>query len=78
VPAGRLRAEVMDLARVITHNAPLTVAASKAAIAEARQPAEQRHTARIAAMVEACFRSEDYEEGQAAFAAKRAPRFTGK
>jgi hypothetical protein len=28
-------------------------------------------------MVEACFRSKDYLEGQAAFAEKRLPRFRG-
>lgn len=78
VPADQLRTEVMDLARAITQNAPLTIAACKAAIAQTRQPGGQRDTTRIAAMVEACFRSEDYREGQAAFAAKRIPRFTGK
>jgi enoyl-CoA hydratase len=77
VPAAQLRTEVMDLARVISRNAPLTVAACKVAIAQAQLPPERRDTARVAAMVEACFRSDDYREGQAAFAAKRQPRFTG-
>ena len=34
--------------------------------------------ARVEAMVEACFRSEDYREGQRAFAEKRPPSFTGR
>jgi enoyl-CoA hydratase/carnithine racemase len=78
VPADELRATVMDLARAITDNAPLTVAACKVAIAQTQQTPERRDTARLADMVEACFRSQDYREGQAAFLAKRAPRFEGR
>jgi enoyl-CoA hydratase len=72
-----LKREVLDLAADIAGNAPLTVAAAKAAIREAGKPAEGRDLARVAAMVEACFASQDYLEGQRAFAEKRPPRFTG-
>jgi enoyl-CoA hydratase len=78
VSVDELRPAVMDLAQAISANAPLTVAACKVAIAQTQAPPERRDTARLAAMVEACFRSEDYREGQAAFTAKRAPRFTGR
>ena len=78
VPAAALREEVMSLAADIARNAPLTVAACKAAIREARRPAGERDLARVEAMVEACFRSEDYREGQRAFAGKRPPSFTGR
>jgi enoyl-CoA hydratase/carnithine racemase len=76
-PVESLRDEVWALASSIRDNAPLTVAALKAAIREARRPADKRDVARVAAMVEACFRSDDYKEGQAAFLEKRPPRFTG-
>jgi enoyl-CoA hydratase/carnithine racemase len=78
VPAGELRAAVYGLAQDISRNAPLTVAAAKAAIREAALPAGQRDLARVEALVEACFRSADYLEGQRAFAEKRPPAFTGR
>jgi enoyl-CoA hydratase len=78
VPAADLRDEVMGLARDIAQNAPLTVAACKAAIREAGRPPGRRDLARVEAMIEACFRSDDYREGQRAFAEKRPPAFTGR
>jgi enoyl-CoA hydratase len=77
VPADSLRETVLELASSIATNAPLTVAAAKAAIQEAARPAERRDLARVEAKIEACFRSADYLEGQRAFAEKRPPTFTG-
>ena len=68
----------MELAASIAANAPLTVAAAKAGIRAAGQPPEPARSGRVEAMVEACFRSEDYREGQRAFAEKRPPVFTGR
>jgi enoyl-CoA hydratase/carnithine racemase len=78
VPADDLRETVLGLAEAIAANAPLTVAAVKVAIREASRPAQERDLARVNAMVEACFRSADYLEGQRAFAEKRPPAFTGQ
>jgi enoyl-CoA hydratase len=78
VPPGELHDAVMTLATAIAANAPLTVAAAKAAIREASRAPDRRDVARVEAMVEACFRSEDYREGQRAFAEKRPPTFTGR
>ena len=76
-PGPLLRHEVMELAADIAGNAPLTVAAAKFAISEAGKSAERRDLTRVETMVEACFSSQDYLEGQRAFAQKRSPRFTG-
>lgn len=78
VAGERLEAEVMELARAIRDNAPLTIAACKAALREWRRDPARRELASVARRVEACFRSDDYREGQRAFAEKRRPKFSGR
>lgn len=78
VAADELDAAVADLTDRISANAPLTIRAVKASLQELRRPAEQRDRERVAELVEACFRSDDYREGQAAFAQRRTPRFEGR
>lgn len=78
VPADALRPEVMGLAASIAANAPLTVTAAKAAIRAAARRPQLADVAQVQAMIEACFQSEDYREGQRAFTEKRAPVFTGR
>jgi enoyl-CoA hydratase/carnithine racemase len=77
VPAAELRPATLELARAITANAPLTVAACKVAIRQMQRPPDRRDLMRVQSMVAACFESDDYREGQRAFAEKRAPRFEG-
>jgi enoyl-CoA hydratase len=78
VPAETLSDEVWSLAGAIRDNAPLTVRSLKVAIREARRDPAKRDLARVASLVEECFRSEDYREGQAAFMEKRSPSFRGR
>ncbi|MBO0682499.1 MAG: enoyl-CoA hydratase/isomerase family protein [Candidatus Dormibacteraeota bacterium] len=78
VAPERLQDVVAELATSICKNAPLTIRASKAAIREARRDPGQRDLARVAALVEACFRSEDHAEGRRAFQERRPPRFSGR
>jgi enoyl-CoA hydratase len=78
VPGPELRAAVDELANQIAANAPLTVRACKAAIRLAAEGGAQPDTAEVDALIEACFRSADYLEGQDAFLAKREPVFRGR
>lgn len=77
VPEDALHALVAETTQRICENAPLTVAAAKAAVRELAKPSAQQDPEAIARMVEACFASEDFKEGRRAFTAKRAPNFRG-
>jgi enoyl-CoA hydratase len=77
-PAEELEATVLDLARSMCRNAPLTIATCKAAIRQTTRDVDDRELGVIEEMVERCYRSEDYREGQRAFLEKREPRFVGR
>ena len=78
VPAASLEPETRAYALTVADNAPLTLAALKRDFLEYEKPVAERDTARMQAMIDACFASEDYREGRAALAAKRKPQFNGR
>ncbi len=78
VPISELAAQVQDLAMTIAANAPMTIRASKVALRELQRQPATRNLDLVHELTEACFRSDDYVEGQRAFLEKRAPRFQGR
>ena len=64
--------------QVLCENAPLSIANSKTIIEEYVKSAGAPDAARMAAAIERCAKSADYEEGRRAFMEKRKPRFQGK
>lgn len=74
---GVLEKYVKDYADIIAGNAPLTIKAVKATVAEVVKEDDKRDLKRSQALVDACFKSRDYEEGRKAFMEKRKPVFTG-
>lgn len=78
VPVAELESYVKNYAETIAGNAPLTIAAVKAAVKAYTTDPDKRDMARVDRMVDDCFKSEDYTEGRTAFMEKRKPRFKGR
>ena len=77
-PAGSVVEAAVELAASIAANAPLAVRAVKRALEESdgSRPNEARRA--VNALRSALDSTADYEEGLAAFAERRSPRFTGQ
>ena len=73
-----LESYVKDYAATIAANAPLTVDSIKFIVGEAVKDELTRNMRRCEDLVEACFKSADYEEGRTAFMEKRKPVFKGR
>jgi enoyl-CoA hydratase len=73
-----LDAHVAQYALRVAENAPLTIRAAKGAIGVAGGDATPESLAAAQRLIDACYTSEDYAEGQQAFLAKREPRFRGR
>ena len=78
VPIGELESYVADYASTIAGNAPLTVHAIKQTIQETLKDPQDRNLSLVEELVNACFASDDYREGRAAFMEKRKPNFKGR
>jgi enoyl-CoA hydratase len=78
VPVADLESYTLEYANAIGSNAPLTIAAVKRAVIELLKDPGERDLELCQKMVQDCFKSEDYREGQAAFMEKRKPVFKGR
>src|SRR5687767_2434240 len=77
VPDDQLESVINEMAKTIAENAPLTVKCAKLVVGEVVKDPDKRDVAATERAVEACFKSADYKEGQAAFMEKRKPKFIG-
>ena len=77
LPAEALEDAVRAYAASVAANAPLTVQAAKAALRLFERYSAADDSA-VAAAVDRCFDSADYQEGRRAFMEKRTPTFQGR
>lgn len=78
VAAGDLARAVAEYCTWVSESAPLTVAAMKRALIEGLRDPGVRDLRTVRAMIDACFGSDDYREGRAAYNEKRKPAFKGR
>ena len=78
VPAADLERHTSEMANAIVNNAPLTIASVKRALLEYSKDPDKRDLDLCQKMVDECYVSEDYKEGQTAFMEKRKPVFKGR
>jgi enoyl-CoA hydratase/carnithine racemase len=78
VPDEDLEPTTLALAAEIAANAPLTLKSAKLAIDHAAGRPQAADPERMRAYAAACYASADYQEGRAAFLAKRKPVFEGR
>lgn len=74
----QLPALLKEYTEALAANAPLTVRAGKAIMAEILKPSPEVDRELCQQLIRGCFESEDYAEGRTAFMEKRKPVFRGK
>lgn len=77
-PAAELDQVFGEWCDMFAGSAPLTIAAIKRSLVEGYRDPDRRDLRSVAALIEACYSSDDYREGRLAFKQGRKPDFKGR